>query len=436
MLRLFYKASPYFYVNILKRGTRMTNLVNSDDLLVANNINDTNYAFLAHAGFYKLSHIVKVPGKEYNPNEWSAEALKNTQTAFINKFVVDSNWNDIINHDKSDATEVQLIDNLLTNLIWSRSHRNKLLAIKDNPDVCENTDTDKYKYMVFGHCMTNLANKKGHSLIDTYRKDDLECTKHTKGCIAFACMNGNTKYIFVDTAFCLANDGTKYDKKKKVEILHLNMIKTSEEPEVTQFVIDLASNYWTNYITNLREKPKTQVVENRQDDDEGVTKNFTALSTHGIEEKLRTENTITVDLQYADETGEEYLKTLTFEKEKLQSVTFNETTVEITYKKEPLSFEVKDFTQSAEQLPFINNRFLSTFYKNGDVNHDIELIIEYKPETRKSPSGGQSKRMRLRKLSKTNERVTVDGKKRVVYVGSRGGRYIKRRGKYVSLKAL
>ena len=46
-----------------------------------------------------------------------------------------------------------------------------------------------------------------------------------------------------------------------------------------------------------------------------------------------------------------------------------------------------------------------------------------------TPSGGSAKKA-------SSERIMVGGKPKVVYVGSRGGKYIKKNGKYVSVKTL
>jgi hypothetical protein len=77
-------------------------------------------------------------------------------------------------------------------------------------------------------------------------------------------------------------------------------------------------------------------------------------------------------------------------------------------------------------FPKENERYDNNNYKNISIELMLTKLAKYSPPT-KSTTGGKKQ---------TKERIMLGGKSRVIYIGKRGGKYVKQNGKFVSIKKI
>jgi hypothetical protein len=75
----------------------------------------------------------------------------------------------------------------------------------------------------------------------------------------------------------------------------------------------------------------------------------------------------------------------------------------------------------------------SGIWKDDDKIYTATFVNETEFSLKLTVAGGARKKT---KFTKSTERVTINGRARVVYMGLRGGRYILSKGEYVSLAKL
>lgn len=158
--------------------------------------------------------------------------------------------------------------------------------------------------------------------------------------------------------------------------------------EVYKFALQKANAFAAKYVPNSSNPAKS--------------KNFT------IKDAVKTEN---IDELTLLSTNDELFL------EQFNSIGDGEKGIIITYNYKPL---ISEDEESAYEK-WNNSRLLQILDSNGS-NTVVETFLQ---------SGGKKKTMK-----KTNKKVKVGKVERVVYVGTRGGQYIKMNGGFVSLSKL
>ena len=92
-----------------------------------------------------------------------------------------------------------------------------------------------------------------------------------------------------------------------------------------------------------------------------------------------------------------------------------------TYKEKPS----KDNMSDDDYKNLLQSNYFNNYYSKGQVNEFLKEMKAYQGAPPPEGKGGAYK--------KTDKRVTIGGRQRVIYMGQRGGQYVKSNGSFVKL---
>jgi hypothetical protein len=78
---------------------------------------------------------------------------------------------------------------------------------------------------------------------------------------------------------------------------------------------------------------------------------------------------------------------------------------------------------------------INNIYKSYNTPYSMIKYLEYKKTPQSSNIGGSKhKNTKQKVFTKTTDKVTINNCTYTVYLGKRGGKYIKKKGEYISIK--